>query len=466
MNINNVSAQVAVASMAVQQHRESWFVVDTLYGGTKAMQAAGQTFLPKEPKETAKDYANRLSRSTLDNYYKQAIRKAVAKVFSKDIIVNDAPTKFVPLLEDIDSQQRNLTQFCKDVFEDAVNHGVSYILVDMPKLPMDSPFQNKAQENAAGVRPYWVKITSSSVLEARSTMMGGSERLSLFRFQETISELADDTYGENVKSQIREYRQAPDANGNAGPVEFSVYREDHINGWVLVDSGIVSASAIPIAPVYTNRTAFYLGKPPMMELAELNISHWMQNSDLQNILHIVNVPFLLAKGLSQMDANGQVQTLDISVHGAIQTPNPDANVEWIEHQGSAVKSAQDNIDALVKRMEYLGSQLTTQASGNLTATQSAISAAEANSDLKSMALGLQDGINAALYFTAEMMGENNYGRAEVNTSYSVDHVAVDTMAQVVDLFNLGIITREQLVVEAKRRNILDSVFTLEQTELK
>lgn len=463
MDMNTiVSAEVAKASVAVQQHRADWFVVDTLYGGTQSMRAAGQTFLPKEPKETDKDYANRLQRSTLDNYYKQAIRKSVAKVFSKDISVADAPIRMIPLLEDIDSQQRNLTQFCKDVFEDAMNHGVSYILVDLPKMPMDAPFKNKAEELASGIRPYWVKVSSSSVLEARSTMMGGSEKLSLFRFMETISELTSDTMGEVTTRQIREYHQFPDANGNPGPVEFVVYREDKDKGWFLKETGIVSSSSIPIAPVYTNRTGFYLGKPPMMELAELNASHWAQSSDLQNIIHIVTVPFLLAKGLAQMDANGQVKSLDISVHGAIQTPNTEAKVEWIEHQGSAVKSAQEHIDRLVDRMEYLGSQLTTQTANNLTATQAAISAAESNSDLKSMALGLQDGVNAALYFTAELMGEVNYGKAMVNTSYSVDYVAKDTMAQVISLYDLGLLTKEDVVAEAKRRNILDATYQLKQ----
>lgn len=450
-----VSADVARASMAVQQHRADWFVVDTLFGGTQAMRAAGKTFLPQEPKEDDRDYLVRLNRSTLDNYYKQAVRKAVAKVFSKDIIVDKAPLRMIPLLEDIDSQQRNLTQFCKDVFEDAMNHGVSYILVDLPQLPMDVPFKNKAEELASGLRPYWVKITSSSVLTARSAMMGGSERLSVFRFQETITELADDHICEETITQIREYHQFPDANGNAGPVEFVVYRQDQ-NGWYIHESGIVSASAIPIAPVYTNRTAFYLGKPPMMELAELNVSHWAQSSDLSNIIHIVTVPFLLAKGLAQMDANGQVQALEIKVNGALQTPNPDASVEWIEHTGNAVSSAQENLDRLVKRMEYLGTQLTTQASTNTTATQSAISAAEANSDLKSMALGLQDGINAALYFTAEILGEQSYGDAAVNTSFSVDFVDVDTFSQVLELFNAGLITRDDMLSEAKRRNIIDA----------
>lgn len=458
----NVSAEVAKASMAVQQHRTDWFLVDALYGGTQTMRAAGQTFLPKEPKEEDRDYQVRLSRSTLDNYYKQAVRKAVAKVFSKDIAVTNAPLRMIPLLEDIDSQQRNLTQFCKDVFEDAMNHGVSYILVDLPQLPMDMPFKNKAEELAFGARPYWVKVASSSVLTARSAMIGGSERLSVFRFQETISELAEDYIGERTVTQIREYHQFPDANGNAGPVEYVIYRQDD-NGWYVHESGIVSASAIPIAPVYTNRTAFYLGKPPMMELAELNVSHWAQSSDLSNIIHIVTVPFLLAKGLSQMDANGQVQSLEIKVNGALQTPNPQASVEWIEHTGNAVASAQENLDRLVKRMEHLGNQLTTQASTSVTATQSAISAAEANSDLKSMALGLQDGINTALYFTAEILGEQSYGEASVNTSFSVDFVDVDTFARVVDLFNAGLISREDMLAEAKRRNIIDPSAELKQS---
>lgn len=453
-----VSANVAKASTAILQHRESWLMVDTLMGGTLSMRQAGKSYLPQEPKETDDEYLRRLKRSTLDNYYKEAINKAVGKVFSKDVSLEELPTELQMLAEDVDSQQRNLTQFSKDVFADAMNHGVSYIMVDYAKVPMDAPFANRAQELASGTRPYWVKVSSSSVLDARPASFNGSERLSVFKFQETISELNEDGIGEKMVQQIREYRQLPDASGNPGPVEYFVYRLDPENKerYEIHDQGIVTASAIPVAPVYANRTGFYLGKPPMMELAELNMQHWAQSSDLNNIMHVVTVPFLFAKGLTEMDAKGRAKAMTVSIHQAINTANKDADVKWIEHGGSAVNSAKEHLSDLTARMEYLACQLSTQASSNVTATQAAISAAEANSNLKSMALQLQDGINAALFFTAEFLGLTNYGRAAVNTAFSVDYVDAATFAEVKALFDMGLIDRDVLIAEAKRRNIVDS----------
>lgn len=48
------------------------------------------------------------------------------------------------------------------------------------------------------------------------------------------------------------------------------------------------------------------GKPPLIELAHLNVKHWQSQSDQDNILHVIRVPILVRIGIqTQYDNQGR-----------------------------------------------------------------------------------------------------------------------------------------------------------------
>jgi hypothetical protein len=81
---NLIGAQVAAPSPYIQELRIFWQQVDALWSGTLGMRAAGKMYLPQEPEERDSDYMRRLNRTTLHNFYKNAIMSASARVFTRD----------------------------------------------------------------------------------------------------------------------------------------------------------------------------------------------------------------------------------------------------------------------------------------------------------------------------------------------------------------------------------------------
>jgi hypothetical protein len=466
---NLIGAQVAAPSPYIQELRIFWQQVDALWSGTLGMRAAGKMYLPQEPEERDSDYMRRLNRTTLHNFYKNAIMSASARVFTRDPHLEAAPIELELFTNDVDNQGRNMAQFAKSALEDAMNHGVSYILVDYSRLPED--YVSLADEIAAGNRPYWISVPANNVLDARSEKFGGSERLAYFRYEEQVTELSSDLITHQTFRQVRIFRQFPAGSmlpdGSITPTDtpvlFAVYR--HIQGdiWKLMDSGtLVGIDVIPVVPIYTNRIGFFIGKPPLQDLAELNIQHWQNSSDYHNILHVVTVPILFAKGLQgELDEDGNRKQITISPHQAVITANQDAEISWIEHTGDAVGTARQQLIDLEGKMEKLGLTLTSPTPGGVTATEHAISASESNSILKSMALNLQDALVMALGLTAEYMGTSPLVRVVVNTDYAVDYTSDTTMQNVIDMFTSGVIDKETVIAEGKRRNILDPTADIE-----
>jgi hypothetical protein len=445
------SAIVSAPTPLLAVQRALWRQVDCLWSGTAGMRVAGEAYLPRQPNELKANYDRRLARSTLHNYYKSSIQSAVGKVFAKDIHVERPSVGLQLVLADIDAQGRNLTQFAKDVLMDAINHGASFILIDHTRVPQE--FTSLAEKNSSGARPYWIGIQATRVLDARSADFGGSQRLSYFRYEEEVWEPSSDGFSGSGYRQVRIFRQDPGTE-----VLFAVYREENGGAqWVLVDSGVLTGlSAIPVVPVYSNRVGFFMGRPPLQDLADVNVQHWQCLSDYQNSVHVATIPFLLTKGLkAQLDDDGNPKELVIDVNAGIVATNPDATVEWVEVSGAALAAARENIDSLVSEMEKLGTTLCTQTPGGVTATEKSVNAAEANSTVKAWALALQDAVNSAVAFTAEYLGEPAQALAQVNTEYADDYASDTTFSSVLEAHKLGVIDAETVIAEGKRRNIFD-----------
>ena len=427
------------------------------------MRLAAETYLPRQVSETQANYARRLARSTLHNYYKSSIQAAVGKVFAENIHVDKPSVPIALVINDVDAQGQNISQFAKSVLEDAINHGVSFILVDHTRVPQDYP--SLADQLDSGARPYWVSIHATKVLDARSGDFGGSQRLAYFRYEEEVYEPSADGFTGSSFRQVRIFRQDP--KGSLLPdgsistatsaVMFAVYRETDRKEWTLIDSGeLKGISAIPVVPVYTNRLGFFLGRPPLQDLADVNIQHWQCSSDYQNSVHVATIPFLLTKGLqAQMDSEGNLTQMTVDVNAGVMATDANASVEWIEVQGAALAAAKANLDSLVDEMEKLGTTLCSQAPGGITATKTFVDAAEQNSIVKNWALSLQDAINGGLFFTAEYLGESVLPVARVNLDFATDYANDQTMRDVLDMHTGGIIDAPTVIAEAKRRNVLN-----------
>jgi len=415
------SAKFAVPS-------SKWLLVDALYGGTTTMRAAREAYLPKNPKEHEADYNARVNRSTLYNAYRKTITQAVSRTFGADIELAGYPGEVLLFAEDVDAQDRSLTEFAKESFTDALHRGVSYFLVDLPFR--EEPVVTLADAD----RPYWVPIKATQVLAAYSAMDGGSERLTHFRFREYALDLSPDGLTETTVEQVRVFTQP----SSTDPVSFTVYRRVNAaattlapmtggnqagTGWVVAAEGVIPGMPqIPVVPIYTNRVGFYIGTPPLMDLAELNVAHWQSSSEQSNVLHVARVPFLHIKGYDAgIDpVTGKQREQEISIHSVLTT-GPEGDAKWVETNGKALSAGFQHMADLETKMDEYGVTLTASRSGPTTATEVAVNTASSSSVLKDYALALAKALEQGLALTAIYLGHGPVsGSVAIDTTFAVD----------------------------------------------
>lgn len=317
-------------------------MITALLGGTAAMRAAGKTYLPRWPNEEEGFYQNRLSVATLFPAFSRTVEVLSGKPFSRPVTWNEeaVPARIREMFGDVDLQGTNLHSFLADTFEEAMAYGLCGILVEHP--PADKKL-SLAEERQRGLRPYFVRVNASSLLDYDSERVNGQETFTLLRFVETISER--DPQNEFVVKNIEQVRVL-------NPGRWRVYREkpDVITGvlsWQLHDEGTTSLKKITFVPVYGDKRGFMNGRPPLAELAWLNVEHWQSRSDQQTILHVARVPVLFGKKLGD-------GPISVGAASAIMSDEDEADLRYVEHSGKAIEAGRTDILDLRKRCARWG----------------------------------------------------------------------------------------------------------------
>jgi len=457
-------SDVSTKTKPVMAMEEDWELARALLGGTRAMRAAGKTHLPQWPDETDAAYKCRLSTAVLFPAYKRTIETLTGKPFSKPVTIgDDVPPQIREWLEDADLQGRNLDAFGADMLELALGHGLGGILVDYPdarNVPRNaSGIITKEAEKKAGLRPYLVQIFPTQLRGWRAKRENGSWKLTLLRFMETV----EDEEGEFGSAEVQQIRVLK-------PGSWAIYRRSKDKGkeneWVLHDNGVTTLTIIPFVPVYGQRTGFMMGKPPLVELAHLNVKHWQSQSDQDTILHVARVPILTVIGAGvKYDKEGIEVPFKLTVGASAAVDLPQgADLKYVEHSGKAIDAGKVSLDDLKEEMRQAGAELLVIKSGTVTATQHANENAVGMCALQRIAKGLEDAFDQALQIMAMWVNEPQGGHVTLFDDYAARSLAEASM-QILAGLNISDETKFE---EAQRRGMIspDKTWAAERDRLE
>lgn len=379
-----------------------WPTVRDLCGGAPRLQELGTLYLPKEPNEGVDEYAIRLRRTVLANFFERALAALVGMVFRSEpeleddvpevmrgVEATDTEPEIDGQLEDCDLAGSHWTVFAKELFTDAMRDGHAFLMTDMP--PSLSPIATLADERAAGRRPYWVKYTADQAINWRTDRTGKLEQIT---FRECTLE-ADGEFGEAEVVRYRVLR----------PGSWQLWREIKSgNGELTVipdpDSpgGTTSLSDVPVSVVYGRKTGVLISKPPLLDLAVLNLAHYNKYSDLSIYLHIASRPILWFAG---RDKSKKVET--IGKYTFFDVP-PEGKVAFAETTGAALGAARIDLLDLQDWMATTAiSILAKKTSTNSTATEERGDQVREESDLATAARSLKDCLETGLTFWARYL---------------------------------------------------------------
>lgn len=393
-------------------------MIRSLLAGTQAMRSAGTEYLPQQVRESVEAYNRRLSRSFLFPGLRKTVETFVGRVLGQAIDTSEIVQPIRDYLEDADRDGNNLTVFARHVFFDAVAYGVSFVFVDRDPLVSGSTLADARRLNN---RPYLVHVPNSSVIGWRQAEDGSVARV---RIRELVQAVGTDIGDWDDDATVEQIRVVE-------PRQFSIYRQVTDNKqadakWGLFVEGPHGADIVPIVPLYTSKSGFFTARPPLLDLASLNVCHWQSASDQRHIEHIIRVPILLGSGFTVDELSS---VLEIGADRMIVAKNPDAKIVYVEHSGAAAEVGRKDLEDLENKMADLGSQVVNREPTMETATKTSIDSAESGASLAAMTMALQDAINLAIYYMGVMLNISDPGEIVIRADIPSATEAVEEMRE-------------------------------------
>ena len=414
------------------QQEPHWMLIEDLLGGTYQMRKRHRRYLPQEPRELDESYDNRLARSVCPPFYLRLERMLAGMLTRKPVRLNETSDQIREHLFDVDLQGNDLNVWTYETTRKMVRYGHVGVLVDAPK-------------SNQGGRPYWVTYTPRDILGFRTEVIEGVVKFTQLRLQEKVS-VPDGLYGEKIVDQIRFLQRG----------SFEIYQKGKNNKFVKVDEGTTSLAEIPFSVAYSNRFNLLESRPPMADIAELNLKAYQIQSDLDNQLHISAVPMLAFYGFPQNS-----EEVSAGPGEAIAFP-ADGRAEYIEPAGRSYDAQFKRLDNLSNQINELGlAAVLGQKLSAETAEAKRIDRSQGDSTMMVVAQQMQDMIDNCLVFHGQYLNAEA-GSCFVNRDFLSQRLEPQEIQALLQLYTAGSITQETLLKQLHEGEVLGDEFDVEE----
>ena len=443
-NLAQKPTQVQDANGAWAAQEPHWILIEDLLQGTYGMRRKHRRYLPQEPRELDESYDNRLARSVCPPYYQRLERMLAGMLTRKPVRLDDVPDVIREQLFDVDLQGNDLNIFVYELARKIVRYGHAGVLVDFPS-ETDSEIQNITDTSA--LRPYWVTYTPRDILGWRSEIVNGAQKLTMLRLLERIV-VPDGEFGEKYLEQVRVLR----------PGSYELHRQSDTKGkYDVVAEGTTSLDYIPFAIAYSNRVGLLESRPPLEDIAELNLKTYQIQSDLDNMLHISGVPMLAFYGFPSA-----AEEVSAGPGEAIAFP-AEGRAEYIEPDGKSYEAQFRRLEQLAGQINELGlSAVLGQKLSAETAEAKRIDRSQGDSTMMVIAQQVQDLIDNCLRFHADYLGQQQSGSSFVNRDFVGARLEPAEILALLQLYTAGTITQKTLLDQLAQGEVLGDDFDVDE----
>lgn len=409
-------------------------------------------YLPQEYLEPPQAYTGRIGRSPFNAAFKQAI-EAFAGLLPIDSLSEDIHPTIEEYRKDVDLRGNNLDAFWDKADEMTLRDGMVGVLVEFPRQPRDEKGQplirTAADEKRFKLRPYLCLIDRRDIISWRVSYLNGKMQIQQIVIKECRIE-PKDLFGEEEEIYYRVLR----------PGSFEVWqvrRENDGKGeWVaeLIEQGKTSLQEVPLVLYSATDTCPFEAEPPLKNLSELSVT-WLQvASGRYELLHRVNMPVPVRKGLvmpGQVEFSG-LPPLVIGPNSCVDVPET-GDFFFAEPSGASLAESRAELNELSLAMDRatLGF-LSGDAGSEKTATEVQFRSGSTQASLAGMARMKESALENVFRLWAAYYSSEIGGSATINKSIlqmATDPQQIDVFSKLAAQKQISLLTLLKMLKEGK-----------------
>jgi len=438
---------------ALELAHHCWHLLDGTYAdSTGTTKNIKEKYLSQEPAEPRSAYEARLTRSTYAPIYRDSIR-AYAGLLNRFQLV-DTPASLLEAEADVDLQGESIQSFWNRCDEKALRDGGVFVMVDMTPEQGETNFFDEQNSDR---RPYLIMVDRANVINWSIEYDGGRERVVHATIRQFRQRAVPGSYGVELDAVYHVLR----------PNLVETYRlEKRDREWIQIKEREVntSISVVPLVWYGATDPHFAHGDMPLNALAELSIQHFQMRSDLQELLHKCAMPVPVRTG-AKIGPDGKPIPLILGPNTAVDLDAEGGKFEFAEPSGRSLERHQAEIQHLELLMDR--SSLNFLYGANIkTATEASLRASQVASQVAALTRNKTSSFTTVMRLWAAYSGEFDQITSEsgiaINDSLISRPLDASEIAQLVNLYSQGLLSKRTVLDELQRGGILDPDLKIEE----
>lgn len=446
---------------------DRWETMRDVLDGEDAVKSKAARYLPQPAGRSDEDFAKYIQRAQFFDATSKTANGMVGGVFRKP------PTMEVPsiveyLIDDADGKATPLEQLAKDATGEVIGLGRLGLLVDMPNVP-EAKRLDEEREMGAEARLYPYK--AESIINWSYARVGSIYQLSRVVLRESIEEPVEDD--EFATAFVESYRvldlEAEDPTlGTGAGYRVRIFQKNDADEWAVASEyrptmpDGTRMDFIPFTFLGSADNTADVDKPPLIDIANVNVGHYRNSADYEDALFMVGQPTPVITGLDNQFIEKHKGQFVIGSRTAWMLPK-DSSATMLEADRdlAALSGAMDSKEG---QMIQLGARLIESKNGVEAAETIKLRQSGEASVLASIAENVSRGFTTAIGWAASWMNAGDDVEFSVNTDFFPARLNSADMKELVASWQGGVITYATLFENFVAGEVIAAGTDLEEYE--
>lgn len=437
-----------------------WAKARDAAAGEETVKARRDEYLPRLKGQSEDDYAAYLKRTPYFNAMARTVDGLSGMVFRRPPVIT-RPPEMDEFVADVTFEGVSLAAFAERVVRETLITGRGGIIVDFPRAT-DADI-TLDQASRMGRRPFLRFYRAEDILNWRVATIDNRTVVDQVRLFERVEQGAgDDEFDATLVEQIRvldlfegQYRQR-------------LFRQNEDDVWAPHGEAIFPEQSgapmgfIPFRFVGPRDTVSHVSKPPLIDLVNVNLSHYRSAADLEHGAHFVGLPTPFVFGSAEAPT-----TIGPTV--VWHAPETDVQVGMLEFTGAGLEALERLLDRKEQQMAVLGARMLFPEKKAAEAAETASMHRQGeNSALAALALAVARAVSETMVIARDWIGVSGEASIELNTDYLPTPMSPQMLVALIQAVQNGHISRRTFFENLQRGEIIaaDIAFDDEQDDIE
>jgi hypothetical protein len=442
------------------EYYEIWERCEHAAEGQDEIHEYGVKYLPRLSGQNDAEYFAYKQRALYYNATARTVDGLTGMLFMKPETI-EAPAAMDSIIADVTMGGLSLHQFAEIIAEEVITIGRVGVLIDYPPIVNAVTL---AQAQAQGARPYATMYDAESIINWKTGRINNVEQLTLVVLEEE-NEIPVDEFESKCEPQWRvldlvngAYRQRVFRKDKRG--EFILVEEIYpqINGRVI--------NKIPFEFFGVRDNTPCVDKPPLLDLVDVNLSHYRTTADYEHGLHFTGLPTPVVTGYYSDDKSA---SLRIGSGTAWLLPDPQSKAFYLEFTGQGLGELREALRSKEAMMATLGARILAPEKRAAEAAQTAnIHRSSENSVLASIAQSISVGLTHVMEWLRDWSNITGDVKVDLNRDFIPNSMTAQDVDVLVKSWQAGAISANVLFENLVAGDIIsqETSFDDEQERIK